>query len=147
MVFLGTHVNGVDAKGRVSAPAEFRAVVRQEGLEAVYCRPSFDGPFLVGCGEALMGRLKQSVDAMDPLDPERDDLARAVFGDTRLLSFDANGRITLPAAFIAHAELDGQASFVGLGDRFEIWSPQAYENRRDAARAALRARAGGQGAR
>lgn len=140
MVFLGTHLNGVDAKGRVSIPADFRGVVRQEGLEAVYCRPSFDGPFLVGCGEALMGRLKERIDAMDPLDPERDDLARAVFGDTRSLAFDAGGRITLPSAFLTHAELDGRAAFVGLGDRFEIWSPQSYDGARETARASLRER-------
>ncbi len=138
MIFLGSHVNGVDAKARVSVPAEFRSVVRQEGLESIYCHPSFDGPFLVGWGEALMSRLKDSVETADPLDPERNELARAVFGDIRQLSFDANGRITLPSAFVAHAELDGQAAFVGLGDRFEIWKPEAYAERRDAARAAVR---------
>lgn len=137
-MFLGTHVNGLDAKGRVSTPAEFRAVVRQEGLEAVYCRPSLDGPFLVGCGEALMSRLKAQIDAMDALDPGRDELARLVFGDARLLSFDAGGRVTMPREFVEHAGLAAQAAFVGLGDRFEIWDPQRYEAERERARAARR---------
>jgi MraZ protein len=137
-MFLGTHLNGLDAKGRVSVPADFRSVVRGEGLEGVYCWPSPDGGCLVGCGEALMGRYKAMTEGMDLFDPMRDALAHAVFAGVRLLGFDANGRITLPDAFVAHASLNGQASFVGLADRFEIWTPEAYEAHRQAQREILR---------
>ena len=67
-MFLGTHVNGLDVKGRASVPADFRAVVRGEGLEGVYCWPSPEEACLVGCGEALMGRYKSEADRLDHLD-------------------------------------------------------------------------------
>ena len=137
-MFLGTHQNGLDSKGRVSVPADFRTVVRGEGLEGVYCWPSPDGACLVGCGEGLMSRYKAMAEGMDLFDPMRDALAHAVFAGVRLLGFDANGRITLPEAFVAHAALDGQAAFVGLADRFEIWPPEAYESHREAQRTLLR---------
>ena len=137
-MFLGTHVNGLDAKGRISIPADFRSVVRGEGLDGVYCWPSPDGAMLVGCGAALMGRYKAMAEALDLFDPLRDALAHSVFADARLLGFDANGRITLPDAFAGHAALEGQAAFVGLADHFEIWRPDAYAAHQEAQRAILR---------
>jgi MraZ protein len=137
-MFLGTHVNGLDVKGRASVPADFRAVVRGEGLEGVYCWPSPEEACLVGCGEALMGRYKSEADRLDLFDPLRDALAHSVFAGVRTLNFDANGRITLPETFVAHAGLDGQIAFVGLSDRFEIWRPEAYEAHRETQRARLR---------
>lgn len=139
IMFLGTHVNGLDAKGRVSVPADFRAIVRAEGLEGVYCWPSPDGACLVGCGASLMGRYKSLADDMDLFDPLRDALAHSVFAGVRTLNFDANGRITLPEAFVTHAGLNGQSAFVGLADRFEIWRPDAYQDRQAEAHARLRA--------
>lgn len=136
-MFLGTHVNGLDAKGRASVPADFRAVVRAEGLEGVYCWPSPDAACLVGCGGELMGRYKAMADGLDLFDPLRDALAHAVFAGVRTLNFDATGRITLPEGFIAHARLDGPTAFVGLSDHFEIWRPDALETRAENARAAL----------
>ncbi len=137
-MFLGTHINGVDVKGRVSAPADFRAVARDEALEGVYCWPAFDGPFLEGCGQGLMERFKAMLDAWDPYDEIRTAFARAVLGEARLLGFDATGRVTLPKEFAAHAGLDGQAAFVGLGDKFQIWNPDAHEAHRVAARETLK---------
>jgi MraZ protein len=112
--------------------------VRGEGLEGVYCWPSPEDGCLVGCGEALMSRYKVMAEGMDLFDPLRDALAHSVFAGVRMLSFDANGRITLPDSFVAHATLNGQVAFVGLSDRFEIWTPEVYEAHRDAQRALLR---------
>ncbi len=123
-MFLGTHVNGVDAKGRVSTPAEFRGVVRQEGLEGVYCWPSIDGGYLEGCGADLMDRYQQKLRDRDPFDDESEDFAQVVLGNARLLKFDATGRVTLPKEFIAEAGLTDHAAFVGLGDKFQVWDPE-----------------------
>ncbi len=137
-MFLGTHVNGLDAKGRVSAPAEFRSVVRAEGLEGVYCWPSIDGGCLEGCGARLMSRFQDMLDRMDAYDPVREDFALAVLGRARLLSFDATGRITVPKAFVEEAGLSDRAAFVGLGDRFQVWEPSRHAAQTEAARTRLR---------
>jgi MraZ protein len=85
-----------------------------------------------------MSRYKAMADKLDLFDPLRDALAHSVFAGVRTLGFDANGRITLPESFVAHAKLNGQTAFVGLSDRFEIWHPAAYEAHREAQRALLR---------
>ena len=126
-MFLSTTSNGVDAKGRVSVPADFRAVVRGGMFDGIIVWPSFDGPYLEGGGQALMERYQALIEEMDPYDDARIAFERAIFGAAKPLAFDSNGRVTLPKELIDHAGLDARATFVGLGSRFEIWAPEAYE--------------------
>jgi MraZ protein len=133
-VFLSTTNNGVDAKGRVSVPADFRAVVRGGPFDGIIVWPSFDGPYLEGGGQALMERYQTLIEEMDPYDEARIAFERAIFGGAKPLSFDANGRVTLPKDLIEHAQLHGKAVFVGLGSRFELWSPDVYADHQAQAR-------------
>ncbi|MCW5725099.1 MAG: division/cell wall cluster transcriptional repressor MraZ [Maricaulaceae bacterium] len=137
-MFLSTTTNGIDAKGRLSVPADFRAVVRGDPLDGIYVWPSFDGAYLEGGGQALMDRYLGAIEDMDPYDDARIAMERSIFGAAKPLSFDANGRITLPKVFAEHAGLEGRATFVGLGARFEIWNPDVYAKHEAAARAYAR---------
>ena len=152
-MFLSTTTNGVDAKGRVSVPADFRAVVRGGPFDGVVVWPSFEGPYLEGGGQQLLERYAESLEAMDPYDDNRDAIEHAIFASARPLSFDSTGRVVLPKDFIDHAGIDGKATFVGLSSRFQIWNPDAYSEHRERARArakenkhALRMRPRGEGA-
>lgn len=137
-VFLSTTINGVDAKGRVSVPADFRAVVRGGPFDGIIVWPSFDGPYLEGGGQALLERYQALIEDMDPYDDARIAFERAIFGAAKPLAFDANGRVTLPKELSDHAGLDGKATFVGLGSRFEIWAPEGYEEHKRSAQAFAR---------
>ena len=61
----------------------------------------------------------------------------AFFPDVRELAFDGDGRVTLPDELIAYAGLADQAAFAGLGDRFQIWEPEAFKEARRAAKARI----------
>ncbi|RKR00295.1 division/cell wall cluster transcriptional repressor MraZ [Maricaulis maris] len=137
-MFLSTTINGVDAKGRVSVPADFRAVVRGGPFDGIICWPSFDGPYLEGGGQALLERYQALIEEMDPYDDARVAFERAIFGAARPLAFDSNGRVTLPKEFADHAGLDTKATFVGLGSRFEIWSPERFEEHKSSAQSFAR---------
>ena len=84
-------------------------------------------PIWEGGGQVLMKRLQGLLESMDPYDEARLAFERAIFGAARRLSFDANGRISLPKDFADYAGLKGKVAFVGLGARFEIWNPEARE--------------------
>tara|TARA_R110002096_G_scaffold71608_1_gene170839 strand:+ start:308 stop:769 length:462 start_codon:yes stop_codon:yes gene_type:complete len=137
-VFLSTTINGVDAKGRVSVPADFRSVVRGGVFDGIIVWPSFDGPYLEGGGQALLESYQRLIEDMDPYDDARIAFERAIFGAAKPLTFDANGRVTLPKELIDHAGLDAKATFVGLGSRFELWSPEAYAEHQASARSFAR---------
>jgi len=126
-MFLSTATNNLDAKGRVSVPSDFRAVVGSGAFDGIVVWPSFDGDYLEGGGIALMESYLNSLETMDHYDEGRMALQRAIFAESRKLSFDSGGRVTLPKDLAEYAGLNGQATFVGLGRRFEIWNPDVYK--------------------
>ena len=136
-MFMGTYTNKVDAKGRVSVPADFRAVLAAEGFEGIKCFRSFAAPCLEAAGPAYFTQLKGYIDALDPYDDMRDVFEWSIFGGSKRFFFDGDGRITLDADFMKHADIGDAVIFVGRGDKFEIWNPEQLEARlRDAHRRA-----------
>ncbi|WP_051881529.1 division/cell wall cluster transcriptional repressor MraZ [Parvularcula oceani] len=133
--FVGRAENKIDAKGRVSVPADFRRALGEAGAP-LYALPSLTDPVIECGGEELIGLMLSLIDGMDVYDEERWALEETITEDTQRLSFDDNGRIILPPALREHAGLDGMAAFAGRGQRFVIASPEHLAERRAAARAA-----------
>lgn len=135
-MFLSTTTNTIDAKGRTSVPSAFRDTVGDDA--AIFVWPSVRGEFLEGGGKALMESIQREIfDRVSDgsLSPEQaEDQQVMLLGEARKLSYDTTGRIVLPAAFRGHAGLTDAATFVGLGNRFQIWNPTAHENRKAAMR-------------
>lgn len=128
-LFMGSHTNKIDAKGRIATPADFRKVLDTDTFNGFVCVPSLIGPDLDCGGFDLLARLQSEIEEMDRDDPDREATEIAIMGRARRLSFDKDGRIILPKAFIEHANLDGQASFVGRGDFFQISKIDDVEDR------------------
>lgn len=133
--FVSTFTNKIDAKGRVSIPAAFRAVLERDGYAGgVYCYPSLDAPALDAGGERLAKKIDGLLSGLPDYSDERDELSVALYGDVQVLSIDGDGRIVLPEALRGHAGLDAAVTFVGLGDKFQMWEPGRFEQRRREAR-------------
>lgn len=137
--FVSTFTNKVDAKGRVSVPASFRDVLTRGGYEGgVYCYPSLDTPALDAGGEALARKIDALLDGLDDYSDERDELSVALYGDVQILKIDGDGRIVLPATLREHAGITGQVTFVGMGQKFQLWEPGRFEAHRARAREKVR---------
>jgi len=134
-VFLSTTTNTLDAKGRVSVPAPFRARVAKDGFETVVIWMSLNGDYLEGATLSYLERLQDSLDQMDPFDETREAMEQAIFGGSVELGFDSGGRISLPATLIDAAGLAKKATFVGVGRTFQIWNPDAHAAHLETARA------------
>lgn len=124
-MFFSTYESAIDAKGRVSVPASFRAALG--GASRVYVWPSFDGR---GCleagGEPLMNDYRQILARMSPHDPAREAIAHSVFGRSADLKMDEPGRIKLPASLFKAVGIKNKLVFSGAFDRFRIWSPERF---------------------
>ena len=126
-LFMDTVVNKVDAKGRVSLPADYRAIVKTKESEIV-CYRSLTAPCIEGCLEELLDKLASEMeDALDFFSETQDDLTNLVFGDAKRYSFDSTGRIMLSEKLLKHAQIKDSAVFVGKGRKFQIWSPKNWE--------------------
>ncbi len=146
--FVSTFTNKIDAKGRVSIPASFRSVLERDayigqgvpsGSGGIYCYPSLDAPALDAGGERLAEKIDRLLAGLPDYSDERDELSVALYGDVQVLSLDGDGRIVLPESLRSHAEISAQITFVGLGDKFQMWAPERFAQRREAARAKIHA--------
>ena len=128
--FTSRYTNRVDRKGRVSVPAAFRAVLENAGASTVYLkRNNVDGA-LDGLTEAFMDEIQRRIDSLPIGSPERDALEDEYFADSVDIRFDPEGRILLSKELMDFAGIAETALFVGLGRRFQLWNPEAYESRR-----------------
>jgi MraZ protein len=138
--FLGTHRNRLDRKGRVSGPAEFRAVLERMGSEQVVLLPSHRAPCLEAWPEPEFERLAAGLDRYEAFSEERDDLSASLFADAHPVRPDAEGRVVLPEELVAHAGLKEWVAFVGFGNIFQLWEPEAAKRRIAEGRARASAR-------
>lgn len=132
-LFTGSHTNKIDAKGRLATPADFRRALDTEQFNGFVCVPSLEGPYLDCGGLDLLERLQARLATLDPYDLDREAMEIAIMGRMRKLSLDKDGRISLPRPFIKHAGLEGDASFIGRGEFFQIWNSAVMEERLSAA--------------
>lgn len=73
-----------------------------------------------------MEKMAAATDKMGVFDNELDDLSAMLFADARQLAFDVTGRIVIPTELLKHANITDRAIFVGRGNSFQIWNPEAF---------------------
>ena len=131
--FRGESVNKVDAKGRVSVPAAFRRVL-EEGDPDSTASAAATLVLIWGnsggrCIEGFTVEAAAEIDDMIaslPRGPKRDLMARIFQTRSSYLQVDDTGRIILTADLRGKAGIDEEAMFVGMGDKFQIWTPAAF---------------------
>jgi MraZ protein len=136
-LFIGTHQNKLDAKGRVSVPAQFRSVLKKMShagesatVTAMYLRPSHQYPCIEGWSELGFEALSAPLAAgYTQFSQEHEDFVMALFGNACALESDKEGRIMLPAALLAHAGVTDSVVFIGTRNTFQIWEPEAGARR------------------
>jgi len=140
---MGTHQSKLDAKVRVSIPAQFRTVLRcgaSEGPVSIVLRPSHTLPCVEGWPVQVFESLGEPLQTMPLFSADHEDLSAALFADACPVESDREGRIVLPDWLVRHAGLSDAVVFMGQGKSFGIWEPRAAEARRADARARALAR-------
>src|SRR5499427_7079259 len=117
---------GAGAKGRVSIPAPYRAVLARDGFDGLYCYPTLDRPALDAGGNALLAEIESLVGRFSPYSDEREDFSAALYGTSETLKIDGEGRVILSESLKTHAGIAEVVAFVGLGHKFQIWEPERF---------------------
>lgn len=141
--FLGSHQNRLDAKGRVSVPAPFRAVLRETGNVngmgvQLVLRPSHFHSCIEAWPADKFAALATPLEHYSPLSAEHEDLAASIYADAYPVEADKEGRILIPDQLATHAGLTEAVVFMGMGTTFQIWEPAAADRRRAEARVRAR---------
>ncbi len=137
MGFFSTFEKQLDGKRRIVVPQEYRALLSGP-FEGVFCFPSIEADCIEGGGQTLFERYRGLIEELPFGDPLRMQLETSVLGGMAQLGFDTAGRITLPESLCEAFGLTDWVAVVGMGDRFQIWSRDAFAAHRSAQRQAAR---------
>jgi len=133
--FLGRQVKRIDAKGRVSIPAPFRAVLARDGFDGLFCVRSLAQPAVDAGGHALIASIDATLARFDAFSPEHAALATMLLGQGDAPSLDGEGRMVVPEWIREATGITTDVLFVGLGTRFQIWAPGPFSDFEAQARA------------
>jgi MraZ protein len=123
-VFVSTIDRQMDSKRRIVLPAEFRAAVGPAG--SLFCCPSIEADCIEGGGPDLLKTYDALINELPFGDPLRTALETNVRGGFAPLAWDPTGRVTLPETLCQQFGLTEWVSVVGMGERFQIWSREAF---------------------
>src|SRR5690348_13061655 len=93
--FVANITARLDAKGRVSIPAPFRAVLGRDGFDGLYCYPALDRPAIDAGGNALITEIEALIGRFAPFSDEREKLALSLYGTSETVKMDGEGRVQL----------------------------------------------------
>jgi MraZ protein len=120
--------HGVDEKRRVQIPAKWRPAQPGTELTLVLWPKAKEGPCLRVLPPQQLAKLMHEVNAMPNSDASKVVLKRFIGSESVQVTLDKAGRICLPEKMAGDAGIKAEAVLVGLLDRFEIWSPERFEN-------------------
>lgn len=136
-IFGGESPSTIDTKGRTCIPARFRDALSE---------PSGDGRFIitksapVDLGDGTFGRglsvypqeewreIRKRILANEGgfNAAQLNSIKRQILNPAEECSVDKLGRVLVPSALRSHALLERDIWFVGMGQRFDIWSKETY---------------------
>ncbi|MDB5550233.1 MAG: transcriptional regulator MraZ, partial [Rhizobium sp.] len=132
--------NKIDAKGRVSVPASFRAVLVSLGIEELYCFQDFHFPAINIGGPDLLMRFERQLENLDPFSLEANRISLVVHGGGVFMRLDQEGRLSVTDFIRSHTGIAGEVTFAGRSDYFQLWRPEDFSAAQMAAREELRKR-------
>ncbi|GAA2106620.1 MULTISPECIES: division/cell wall cluster transcriptional repressor MraZ [Brevibacterium] len=121
-MFLGTHMQRLDDKGRLILPAKFRdelesGLVLTRGQER--CLSVFSMQEFESVHEQMRAAPMTSKEARDYL--------RVFLSGASAETPDKQSRITVPLTLRQYAGLDRDVAVIGMGNRAEIWDAPTWE--------------------
>lgn len=134
--FLSNATNRIDAKGRVSVPAAFRAVLTRLDIHELYCLQDFAFPAISVGGPDLLDHYERQIEALDPFSEEANRLSLLVHGGGVFTRLDGEGRLMVSEFIRSFTGVTTDVAFVGRGRHFQLWDPKTFEETASAARRA-----------
>jgi MraZ protein len=118
LMFLGQYQHSLDDKGRLTIPSRYRELLG----EGAFITQGFDRNLMVLPADKWQ-QVYDHINTMSLTDPSTRLLRRMIFSNAYPAEVDRAGRILVPQGLRQFLGLNGEASVVGQGEYFEIWSP------------------------
>lgn len=139
--FLGNTEVKVDEKGRIFIPSNYRKILTEMDSKRIVVRRDTDNECLIFYPEPTWNTKVAALrDALDEWNPDDQLILMQFMAEAEILEMDGQGRVLLSgkAERLRGGEATGdrqQATdntllFVGMLDRFALWSPKNFEEKK-----------------
>jgi len=125
-MFRGQHVHTIDNKGRLSIPAGYRSEI-QSRSEKPPILTNYKNYLALYPYEDWL-EIEKNLMAKSKLQPDVQAYTRFVISGSEECPIDSQGRILVPPALRAHANLEGKVTLAGVLDCIEIWDTETFDN-------------------
>ena len=129
--FLGNIAGRVDEKGRIFVPANYRKLLASLDSKRIVMRRDTDNECLIFYPEHIWDEKVTALrNALDDWDAEDQMLLMQFMADAEFLETDNQGRILIQKKDPDSIGASQDIVFVGLFDRFAMWSPDKFEEKK-----------------
>ena len=130
---FGFNTVSLDAKGRLSIPARYRADFKLHNQPKIVITKDPQYPSLKVYPGKEWVDISSKLESLQGLDPIVRNIQWTILGNAYESELDINGRMLLriPADLQKYAEIEDQKqiALVGMGNKFEIWNTKSWEMR------------------
>jgi MraZ protein len=130
--FIGKYEAKADVKGRIFIPSVYRKILPEANRERVVMRRDAENDCLiiypVPVWNAKVEEFKSKLDEWDPVDQL---LLMQFVSEAEWLDLDSQGRVLIQKKHLQTIAVENaEVLFVGMIDRFAVWSKAKYEQSR-----------------
>lgn len=133
-MFFGTFYHNLDNKGRMVIPSKFRKTIGENAK--VYIIEGFEGCLSI-YPELHFQTLVPELQKLQYTNKNDRSYIRTIFSSMVELEVDSHNRLSIPKSVLDQYQIGADVSVVGVGDHFEIWNKDIFENYRSTASANL----------
>lgn len=129
-MFRGITALNLDAKGRMAIPSRYRERLQNDADGQLILTLDHRGQCLLLYPLPVWETIERELIEAPNLLEVVDQLKHTLIGHATECEPDAQGRILLPTMLRELVGIDRQVTLVGLGNKFELWDGQAWDQRR-----------------
>ncbi len=130
-MFRGSNEINMDAKGRMAVPSRYRDALQDQSDGQLVATIDIEDRCLFLYPLPAWQEIETQIARLPTFNPDTRRLQRLLIGHARELELDGNGRVLIPPELRAYAGLEKQVVLVGQGHRFELWSTDHWNARRE----------------
>jgi len=124
-LFTGEYECKLDAKGRLTLPSKVKSRLPEVSGNQLVLSKGLETCIVVYPQVEYM-KIYARIASLSEFNEEYRELQRNLFRRIADVDLDSVGRILIPKQMTHHAGLKKQVIIVGLGNRFEIWNADTY---------------------
>ena len=129
-MFRGLSDGQIDAKGRITIPANYRTLIAEEANGSLVVTIDTEERCLLLYPYPQWQIIEEKLESLPTFQPAARRIQRLLMGHATELELDRQGRVLLPNLLRDYAELDKTVILVGQGKKIEIWSEPLWEDAR-----------------